>query len=130
MAVSSPTREQYTMTVTATSTFLIRGSLHEMEVKQAREAQVNGLKAKLHSRKTLGKGGSILASDALEKIKIKDRKEAEDTLRKAKKAITCAENKAKRELYTRGVKARKDEKARLALIRQQPILGTLIPDSA
>ena len=130
MAVSSPTREQYTMTVTATSTFLMRGSLHEMEVKQAREAQVNGLKAKLHSRKTLGKGGSILASDALEKIKIKDRKEAEDTLRKAKKAITCAENKAKRELYTRGVEARKDEKARLALIRQQPILGTLIPDSA
>ena len=98
------------------STFLIRGSLHKIEVKQAREAQVNRLKAKLHSRKTLGKGGSILASDTLEKIKIKDRKEAEDTLCKAKKAITCAENKAKRELYTRGVKAQKDKKARLALI--------------
>ena len=49
-------------------------------------------------------------------IKIKDRKEAEDTLCKAKKAITCAENKAKRELYTRGVKAQKDKKARLTLI--------------
>ena len=83
----------------------MRGSLHKMEVKQAREAQVNGLNAKLHSHKTLGKGGSILASNTLKKIKNKDRKEAEDTLRKAKKAITYVENKAKRELYTRGVEA-------------------------
>ena len=104
------------MTVTAMSTFLIRASIHKIEVKQACKAKVNRLKAKLHSYKTLGKGGSILASNALKKIKIKDRKEAEDTLCKAKKAITCAENKAKRELYTRGVKAQKDKKAHLALI--------------
>jgi hypothetical protein len=33
VAVSSPTRERYRVTITATNTFLMRGSLHEMEIK-------------------------------------------------------------------------------------------------
>ena len=41
---------------------------HEALIRYAADQAMNG-------GKTLGKGGSILASDALEKIKIKDRKE-------------------------------------------------------
>jgi hypothetical protein len=128
VAVSSPTRERYRITITATNTFLMRGSLHEMEIKQARAGQVETHKRKLEARKSLGKGGSLLASDALQKIKIKRRKEADDVLRKAKTAITRVENKAKNELNAIGIKARKDEKARLLLIQQHQALGISIPD--
>jgi hypothetical protein len=51
-------------------------------------------------------------------IKEKRRKEADNRLQKARRAITLAENKAKNELHIRGVQARKDEKARLQYIRQ------------
>lgn len=36
VAVSSPTRAKYQVTIAATNTFLMRGSLYEMEIKQAR----------------------------------------------------------------------------------------------
>jgi hypothetical protein len=128
VAVSSPTRERYKVTRDATNTFLMQGSLHEMEVKQARASQVETHKRKLQARKSLGKGGSLLASDALQKIKDKRRKEADDILRKAKTAITRAENKAKNELNTRGIQAQKDEKARIILIQQHQALGISLPD--
>lgn len=62
----SPTRTPYEAVRDSTSKFLMRGSLHQTEVEQA--------------RKSLGKGGSITA-------KQKRRKEADDMLRKAKRAI-------------------------------------------
>jgi hypothetical protein len=107
----------------------MRGSLHEMEIKQARAGQVETHKRKLEARKSLGKGGSLLASDALQKIKNKRKKEADDTLRKAKTAITRAENKAKNKLHDKGVQARKDEKARLLMIQQYHELGICLPDN-
>jgi hypothetical protein len=85
------------------NTFLMRGSLHEMEVAQARAGAVEAHKRKLNARKSLSKGGSILACDALKKIKDKKRKEADEGLRKAKTAITRAENKAKNELNAQGI---------------------------
>jgi hypothetical protein len=99
-----------------------------MEIKQARASQVETHKCKLEAQKSLGKGGSLLASDALQKIKIKRRKEADDVLWKAKTTITRAENKAKNELNAIGIKAWKDEKARLLLIQQHQALGISIPD--
>ncbi|KAN0074286.1 hypothetical protein V8E54_008223, partial [Elaphomyces granulatus] len=87
-------------------------------------------KRKLNARKSLGKGGSILARDALQKIKDKRRQEADDKLKRAKKAITVAENKAKNALRDRGVQARKDEKARQAFIKAiSGLVGIEIPDS-
>jgi hypothetical protein len=100
-----------------------------MEIKQARAGQVETHKSKLEARKSLGNGGSLLASDALQKIKNKRKKEADDTLRKAKTAITRAENKAKNKLHDKGVQARKDEKARLLMIQQYHELGICLPDN-
>jgi hypothetical protein len=49
---------------------------------------------------------------------------------KAQKAIVSAENKTRRELYERGVQARKDEKARCILIQESQVLGSFIyPDT-
>jgi hypothetical protein len=106
----------------------MRGSLHEMEVKQARAGQIEAHKRKLIARKSLGKGGSLLASEALQKIKDKRRKEADEVLRKANTAVTRAENKQKEELRIQGVQARKDEKERRQYIQQHQALGTSIPD--
>jgi hypothetical protein len=88
----------------------MRGSLHEMEIAQACAGQVATHKAKLNTRQSLGKGGSILAIDALHKIKVKTRKDAEEKLQKAKAKITRAENKVKEDLRVLGVAARKAEK--------------------
>lgn len=100
-----------------------------MEIRQARAGAIETEKKRLYARKSLGKGSSILASEAVQKMKEKRLQEADDKLRKAKRAIQITENKALRELKSRGVQARKDEKARLALIRQQQPLGAPLPDS-
>ena len=101
--LSSPSRAQYKVTIESTNIFLTRGSLHEIEIAQAQAGAKATHKRKLIARRSLGKGGSLLARDTLQKIKDKRRQEADDKLRKVHRAITLAENKAKNELYTRGV---------------------------
>jgi hypothetical protein len=48
-ALSSSPRKRYTITITATKDHLMRGSLHEMEVKQACAGQIVTHKAKLNA---------------------------------------------------------------------------------
>jgi hypothetical protein len=62
------------------------------------------------------------------KIKLKRRKEADENVRRAERAIRIAENKAKNTLHDQGVQARKDEKARLLFIQQHQVLGAYIPE--
>jgi hypothetical protein len=127
-ALSSSPRKRYKVIRDGTDEFLMRGSLHEMEITQARAGQIATHKAKLNTRQSLGKGGSILAIEALDKIKVKTRKDAEEKLRKAKAKITRVENKAKEDLRVLGVAARKAEKERLWFITQyQGILSAHIP---
>lgn len=105
----------------------MRGSLHEMEIKQAYAGQVATHKAKLNARRSLQRGGSILALDALNQKKVKARKAAEEKLKKAQTAATRAENKAKEELRVKGVAARKAEKDRFKTIQQHQALGIQLP---
>jgi hypothetical protein len=111
-ALSSSPRKRYKVIRDGIDKFLMRGSLHEMEIAQARASQIATHKAKLNTRQSLGKGGSILAIEALHKIKVKTRKDAKEKLRKAKAKITRVENKAKEDLRVLGVAARKVEKER------------------
>jgi hypothetical protein len=64
-AVSSPTREEFDISRESTNTWLMRGSLGEMEIMQTRTAAVELHKKKLISRRSLAKRGSLLANDAL-----------------------------------------------------------------
>lgn len=73
-------------------------------------AKLQPTKQSSTARQSLGKGGLILAIEALYKIKVKTRKDAEEKLRKAKAKITCVENKAKEDLRVLGVAAQKVEK--------------------
>ena len=99
-----------------------------MEIDLACEGQITTYKRKLDARKSLQKGGSIiLASDALDRGKKIRWYEVDEKLRKARKAITTEENKAKRKLHEEGVQSRKDEKARRLFIQQAQNSGTFIP---
>ena len=97
-ALSSLLRKRYTTTITAMKDHLMRGSLHEMEIKQARVGQIATHKAKLNARLSFQKGGSILDLDALAQKKVKARKAAEEKLKMAQTAVTRAENKVKEDL--------------------------------
>jgi hypothetical protein len=72
----------------------MRASLHEIEVAQACTRQIETYKRKLHTHKSLSKGGSILAINALQRIGDKRRKEADNIIHRAKRAITRIENKS------------------------------------
>jgi hypothetical protein len=96
--LSSPSRRKYKTIRDGIQEFLMRGSLHEIEVMQAHASQIATHKAKLNSRLSLSKGGSILVSDALIKIKEKRRKATKDLVKKAKRRIIIIENKAKEAL--------------------------------
>jgi hypothetical protein len=52
----------------------MRESLYKIKVIQARARQIETYKRKLNSRKSLNKGGSILANNAINMIKLKRRK--------------------------------------------------------
>jgi hypothetical protein len=54
---SSPSRIRASVTIQATNVFLMRGSLHEMEIIQARKGAIATHKRRLNARKSLGKGG-------------------------------------------------------------------------
>ena len=60
----------------------------------------------------------IIAIDILAKIKQKRRKEADNALRKAKRAIQLIENKTKKILKDREIKVHKEEKVRVTIIKQ------------
>jgi hypothetical protein len=81
----------------------MRGSLAEIEVMQARAAQIEEHTKKEKSQKRILKGGSILAINALNKITKKRRKEADEVLRKATIALTRAVNKQNNDLKQEGI---------------------------
>jgi hypothetical protein len=110
-----------------TNTWLMRGSLSEMEVMQARAGQIETHKKREISRKSLSKGGSLIASDALQKMAEKRRKEANEVLRKATIALTRAVNKQNSELKQEGIADRAAERERRQYIQQHQVLGSTIP---
>ena len=65
-----------------------------MEIQQHRAGQVETHKARLKAWKSLAKGGSLLASEALQTIVHKRRKEANNELRKKTTALTRAQKQA------------------------------------
>jgi hypothetical protein len=71
-------------------------------------------KYKNNSRRSIYKGGGAPLINKL-RIKIKERnlKEALENLWKARKKLTQAKNKARKNLLERGIQARKDNKVRL-----------------
>jgi hypothetical protein len=98
--------------------FLMRGSINEMEILQARAGQVEAHKKRLSARKSLSKGGSLLASVALTTMAEKRKKEADEVLRKANLALIRAQNKQKEELRQLGVADRRQEQERKKYIQQ------------
>jgi hypothetical protein len=58
----------------------------------------------------------MLVIDALKKKKMLKRKAANNAIKKQKMKIRKYENKAKRELYKAGIKARREEKAHLKFL--------------
>ena len=94
---------------------------HLLEVQhqnlQAKLREDHNKKAK--SRKRSHKGGpSASVAQLRDEIQEKDDKYRADTIRKARKKLTAAVNKARNNLKDLGIRARKDEKARLALLAE------------
>jgi hypothetical protein len=106
----------------------MRGSLYAQEILNAHRGQIEVHKSKLNARISLSKGGSMLAINALKKKKMLKRRATNNAIKKQKTKIQKYENKAKRELYKAGIKARREEKARLKFLSDnQGILGVYIP---
>ena len=115
--LSSPSRTRYLNIIQATYSYLACGSLHKIEIIQARATATNHLKNKEYLRKSLSKGKFLTGIEALERLISKRRKEANETLKRVKQAIQVIKNKRKGELKARGIQARKDEKVRIARLR-------------
>jgi hypothetical protein len=124
---SSPSRAKAQQHLEDTNKWLMRGILGEMEVLHARAGQIEVQKKRAIARRSLSKGGSLLASEALQKMAEKRRKEADEVLRKANTALTRAQNKQKNELNAEGVLDRTAERERKLYIQQHQALGYEIP---
>jgi hypothetical protein len=126
---SSPSRRKAELNLEDTNKWLMQGSLGEMEIQHVQEEQLEIQKKRAISRKSLSKGGSLLASDALQKMAQKRRKEADEALQKATRALTLAENRQKNELTAEGVLDRTAKRERKQWIQQHQPLGFTIPPS-
>lgn len=92
---------------------LFKAHLTTLEHSALQEKIKAESKRKRSSRRSIQKGGSAASTrDLREKIRIRDERESGEALRKAEKKLVTAINKATNTLHTRGVQARKDEKAR------------------
>jgi hypothetical protein len=69
-------------------------------------------KARTRSRKRINSGGPLEVAKAREKKEAKAKKERDDAIRRAERAIKEAVNKAKKALNRRGIDARKAERER------------------
>jgi hypothetical protein len=86
-ALTSPSRARYEIAKTGTYEFLMLGSLAEMDLHNHKAKQVAVHKAKLNARASLSNGGSMLASEALVRKRVKEVKAQEEALKKATKAL-------------------------------------------
>jgi hypothetical protein len=76
-------------------------------------------KPKTTSRRSIHKGGpSARVEDLREKIRIREEGEKVEALQKAEKRLVQAKNKARNELKTQGIQAKKDEKTKLARLKE------------
>ena len=88
----------------------------------------NKKRHRVTSRRSVHKGGpSASVTDLRERIQIRNESRNGEALRKARRNLTQAINKARNTLKTRGIQARKDNKARLERIRQAELTGGLVP---
>ena len=129
LALSSPTRVRYQEVTRQAGVLLMRGSLHEMEIENSRQQAIDYHKEKLNKRKSLSKGGQLYAFQGIYKKGVKRRKEADDILRRAKKALQVAENKLKGEFDQQGIQGRKDEIVRKKAVQHLRSINQPIPDS-
>lgn len=120
--LSSPTRAKWTVTKTATAEFLMRGSLTTMDLENSKARQIAFQKSKLSSRHSLQKGGSILASTALQKNKVKEVEVTGKALKKAKDALKVQRNVEKKKLYRLGVADREEERLRVKWLKDRHAL--------
>ena len=83
-------------------------------------------KARTTNRQSINSGGPLDVEVAREKIAAKRKRESEEAIRRAEKAITEAVNKAKRSLNRRGIEARRLERERRQLIVELRARGEYI----
>jgi hypothetical protein len=130
---SEPSVQVFHITMKSVDIQLQKAHLTTIEHLALQEKVRNDGKRKITSRRSIHKGGPSATIDELrEQKKARDEKEAREKLRKAKKKLSQAINRAKKDLTTQGIQARKDEKARLqrlkdyAEIDQMPDLTDLV----
>jgi hypothetical protein len=83
----SLSHQRFSIIIQSTQIHLSRAAIHELEIIQARARVTGQLKNKEHSRKSLYKGKSLTAIEALDTLLKKRREEAD---KEFKKAITAA----------------------------------------
>ena len=100
-----------------------------MEIENRRLGAITVHKERLNNRKSLSKGGHIYAFQGLHQIGVKRRKEADDPLKRAKKALQIVENKLRAEFEQRGIQGRKDEIIRKKQVQLLLSANQYIPES-
>src|SRR5450432_3808827 len=84
-------------------------------------------KARTSSRKRINSSGPLEVAKAREKIEAKAKKERDNTIRRAERAIREAVNKAKKALNRRGIDAQKAERERKKAIMKLQAKNEAIP---
>ncbi len=124
---SSPSKERYTSTLSVTKTHLAKATLISVEHQAIQTKLYEESKRKATSRRRIHKGGEVEVDVTREKKRKRDAFEKSEAIRKAQKHIEVDKNKSKNVLHVRGVRARKEEKARKLTIQQLRANGEIVP---
>jgi hypothetical protein len=101
------------------------GSLYEMEVAQACASAVEAYKRKLNARKSLSKGGSILACNALKKIKDRRGKKPTRACGRLRQLLHALRIKQKTSLMLKGSRHERMRKHASSIFNKTKLLALI-----
>ena len=115
---SEPSVQLFHNTMNSVQTQLQKSYLLTLEHTTLQTKIREDRKRKITSRRSVHKGGpSASAQELRARIQAREQVESKSALRKAQRALTQAKNKARNELKTQGIQARKENRAQLERIR-------------
>lgn len=117
----------YRDTLEATKLALTQASLMEAEFRNLQTKVNNDLKQRMTSRRVLSKGGRTTIGELKRKKVALHKKRRQDEIRKKKREILIAMNKAKKVLLEKGVLARRTNRENKKRIAELRVEGAFVP---
>jgi hypothetical protein len=116
--LSSPTQRRIDSSIRGSRALLLQAELKDLQLQQLQMKVTNQQKAKTRSRSVVQKFGALTGEEARAKITQKEAEKKAQQEKKRQYLTRVTRNRILKELHTKGVKARKQERSRCMQLKK------------